>query len=431
MSTAESVSNAFSIVISPDRLQAFIEPPLQRLDKPLTEDDAIRAVESAGVAVTDAVRDRVREFVDGIAENSVTDNDSSEQPAPFAVATGQPAVEPTDAEFVWDQAYQKTLQDWQGDAAVDYYSLNSILTIEADKVIGTVSEPTPSSAGLDVLGNTIPPRRRGGKPIELGEGLARDASDPSLVRTERAGRVVQAGLKLSVQEVLSVARDVDFKSGNIDSHIDVHVGGMIRAGFSAKTDGSLVVGSEIEAAIVEAGGDITVRGGIFDKDLAHHVEAKGSITASLCDRARIRCGENLMVLRQILNCDVHAGSEVKIENGALLGGKIYARRAVRVKNIGSTAGVPTHVTVGDPPSRTPHEDESEPQLGTAAPCVEVLGTLHPGVVIRIGRREAKVAEAWKGPLRIELRKVNRVSEIVIVNDDSASVVPLPSAKVDD
>jgi hypothetical protein len=63
------------------------------------------------------------------------------------------------------------------------------------------------------------------------------------------------------------------------------------------------------------------------------------------------------------------------------------------------------------------------------PGVDVSGTLHPGVVLVFGLREAAVKAPIKGPVRVEERQVKGATEIAVVNEVTASVMVLPSARV--
>lgn len=291
-------------------------------------------------------------------------------------------------------------------------------------------------------------------------------------------------------EVL-VFEDVDLGTGGVAADGDVEVRGTVRTGARIRTPGSLRVGRAMEAADVEVGGSITVRGGIFGHKGAGRIRAGSEITAHLLHEARLEAGGDVRIEQEILHSRVHAQGRLTAERGAVIGGEIYARDGVEVRVLGCAAGVPTGVAVGLAVSTlrrvrkaerqgrelqksaeymrqlvqpllanarrlSPEQreratellckvDELELQIARleqeaqhcredgrprGTPQVRAHAALHAGVRVGIGAREARLHRLMHGPLAIELRKVKDVTEIVAVNQRTGSVVVLPSNEVD-
>ena len=70
-------------------------------------------------------------------------------------------------------------------------------------------------------------------------------------------------------------------------------------------------------------------------------------------------------------------------------------------------------------------------LGIEAPYVLVGHKVFPGVVIRIGRQQVRFEQELTGPVRIEKRKIESVTEFVAVNSSSGSISVLKSIRVAD
>ncbi|MFQ5807641.1 MAG: hypothetical protein ACE5I3_14440, partial [Phycisphaerae bacterium] len=64
------------------------------------------------------------------------------------------------------------------------------------------------------------------------------------------------------------------------------------------------------------------------------------------------------------------------------------------------------------------------------PGVDITGTLYPGVVLVFGLRETTIKTPVRGHVRVEERRVKGATEIVVVNQLTASVFVLPSVAVD-
>jgi hypothetical protein len=489
-----STAGSVRILVSPDESQAWIEPP-DSLPLELLlpgEAEVVEALKERGIWLTESVRERARKYVEALtqAQAAVARGAQTELPERFLVAEGRPATEARDGDFVWDEAFQQELQDWQGDAPVNYYSLNSIVTIETGTVIGRIIPPTNGVAGRDVYGQETAPRRKTGRPLQLGHGLRTADDDPEKVVTEAPGRLVREGDTLHMDELLKIRGDVDFEVGNVDACVDVHIYGDVKPNFSVKTTKSLTIKRAVEAAELQAGGDIHVRGGLFGHESGRRIQAGGSITASICDAALLEATGDVSISREIINSTIRTNGQLLIEHGSIIGGEVYARNGVKVKHAGSNAGVATRIAVGtdgavlyraqqiDKEIRQSQEQaeqirtrvqpllanlkrltaaqreqatelmckadeietagerrasERDEMLAEAQPAgkpgVDVSGTLHPGVVLVFGLREAAVKAPIKGPVRVEERQVKGATEIAVVNEVTASVMVLPSARV--
>ncbi len=60
----------------------------------------------------------------------------------------------------------------------------------------------------------------------------------------------------------------------------------------------------------------------------------------------------------------------------------------------------------------------------------MTGRVYPGVVIRIGNKLAVIDKERAGPLKIQRRLVDRVQEIVLVDQLSGSVCTLASRQIE-
>ena len=474
-------NSSFKIEVSRDRLQASIRMEGRGGEYTPSPEEILEALPKANVQVTDSVRQRVEAFCAQL-------EGEEEIPDQFILAAGQPAKEGKDEEFVWDARFARTQQDADGDEPVDYYTFNSIITVEKDSPIGTITPLVPAQNGVGVFGETIRPTRQP-TALELDDTVRRSAEDAAQIIANVAGRVVCARGRLSLDEVLEVRGDVDFSAGNVDSSIAVSIKGTVRDRFEVKSAKSVSIGGAIEAAHVRAGEDVIVRGGIVGRTEGK-VTAGGEIGAKFCDEADLEANGDINIAKQIMNCKVHSESKLMSERGAVIGGCVYAREGGVIGTIGSDAYVPTRIGIGVHPRKikkaehinkemrgkletveknrtavrplmtnlkrlSPAQreqatellfkaDEAEAEtrkdekhrdellsLGqeTDGPKLLVNKTIHPGVMISVGPRAATIHEELKGPLVIEERKVENVTEIVAVNQLTGSVQVLPNTVI--
>lgn len=480
------------VIVAKDNLHAWLElkdraaPP----PKPPELEQIIELLEDKSIAVSEAVREQATRYV-ALFANDAGEEGPAEIPERFLIAEGFPPVEAVNGEFIWVERYQQQVHDWQGDASIDYYSANSILTIDAGTEIGRILPPSSGKAGRDVFGKELMPRQMSGAPIKLGSGLRTSEQSPEIVVTEVAGRLEQDGQTLAMKEVLQIQGDVDFSTGNVDSVIDVHVSGDVKPKFQIKTSKSITIGGAVEAATLEAGRDIQIRGGIFGRESNYSVQAVGNIAASICDGVRLTAAGDLCVTKEILNSQIAVEGQLRIERGSIIGGEVRAREGMKIRNAGSELNVATRLAVGidgavlcraqqmdiqvrkqleqasqiqkavapllnNMKRLTPAQREQATELMSKAmeietaaerlekerkellaasaprqtPTIDVLGTVYPGVVLIFGLREATVKLPLKGPLRVEERQIKGVNEIVMVNPLTGSVISLPNGPVD-
>ncbi len=467
-----------SVEVAQDLLTAFLKlGPASATDSP-TETDVFAALEEAQVVLNDAVKARVAEFVH-LASTGKAGSD------PFIVAQGEPPQHGQDAKFIWDERFAKEATDWQDDASVNYYTLNSILTVDKDATIGTIAPAVPPRNGVDVKGQPIP-AEGSAIPLQIHESIRRSPDDPNRVISNRAGKVTDDDRTLQIVEVLKIKGDVGFDTGNVDSTVDVYIAGRVPDRFEVKSSGSITIAMAIEAAKVTAGGDVVVRRGILGRG-SGLVTAAGQISAKFGADANLVAAGDIKIGKQLMNCHVCVGGKLIAAGASVIGGSLYSRDGLEVSHLGSDANVPTRIVVGvrpevirevavidkrvkrarelidrirelvqplldrEKPLSGAHGQQASDLLsatGNAAAMiaedekrreellknayvdgtarVRVSRKTHQGVTIRIGDRETVFHSDLKGPVTFERRKIQNVTEIVAVNVLSGSIKILTS-----
>ncbi|MBI5865931.1 MAG: DUF342 domain-containing protein [Planctomycetes bacterium] len=446
-----------------------------------TVDDLLQALVAEKIAITDDVRAKVASFIESLPAHT--------EPGPAAalVACGTPATEALDGDFQWSDAFKPALQDWQADSNINYYTLNTILTVAAGSQVGRIVEPQNGQPGCDVYGRQVAPRRLCGEVLRVGDGLTPSPDDPTILVTTRDGRVVREGRVLIVRDVLNIGRDVDFTSGNVKACTDVHVRGVIKNGFEAHTNRSLTVDRAIEGATVSTGADLVVRNGIYGVD-GSCVSVGGNATAAICDNATLSAGGDLRIGKEIINSRISVGGSIVIEGGTIIGGDVHARNGIRAARIGNSSGAVTRVSAGlslqtlakartlDRESRqlqkkaeeirekvkplmanlkrlTPEQREQATEFLSRADELEVKADelvkqradalaadqptedarisfsdrIHAGVYVAIGAKETQIRQPIRGPAYIAERQFRGVTQLVLVFANKSTLHPLPTA----
>ncbi len=446
-----------------------------------SSEEILAAAGKAGIAITDDLKKRVAEFTSLM--------EKEEPPSePFVIAQGEPPFEGEDEKLVWDEALEKEAVDWQGDSPVNYYKVSSIVTVEEGTVIGTIRELVPPRDGVDVNGKVVKPKGTP-KRLDLDKTIQRVPDDPLRILAGISGRVVHKGNKLHIDEVVVVAGDVSFETGNLDSPTDVNIKGMIPDRFEVRSKKSIAVGAAIEGATVAAEEDVVVCGGIVGRNIGR-VGAGGEIVAKFCNEADLAAAGDIKVPAQFMNCRVRTNGRLDSGFAAVIGGHTYAKYGGDVATLGSEGFVPTRIFLGVSPEdlkkaadieiklkarreavdrirRTvepllqnikrlapsqreqatelmfkaeeaalqiaDEEERRDELLGKAwkgdDPRLRVSNTIFPKVVISIGTRLTTFVEEFKGPVALEERKIKEVTEFVAVNQLSGSITILTSQRM--
>jgi uncharacterized protein (DUF342 family) len=487
------IDRLLRVAIAPDRLQACIEllrPATRRAEIP-SVDDVLVALQGARVQITDAIRERAKEFVSLCEQAAGGGEGAPPWPEHFVIAEVRPPTPAQSEHFEWAPEFEPRQKAADEAAQIDYFAATATRSVTAGAIIGRLVPAQEGVPGCDVFGTALPPPKPREASIRIGAGLRVDREHGGQVVAETDGCLVEDHGTLRVVELLEIRGDVDFKSGSIETVTDVIVRGTVRANFHVHTTRSLTVDRLIEAADVRVGGNVAVRGGIFGRDGAGRVEAGGSVAAAFINEMRVEAGGDVLFRKEVLNSVVRTQGRLVGERGAIIGGDVYAREGVQVKRLGSDAGVTTVVAVGTALSvlrrakqmecevqelrkaagrvretiaplmanlkrLTPAQREQVTELLSKAdemdlrveemldarrrmleeaapkgtPRIIVSDEIHPGVRLMIGARLVNVNRLIRGPVKIEVSKVDQVTEIVAINQLTGSITVLPSVEVD-
>lgn len=483
-------SNSLQVVVADDRLRAWVRgnarPGLAFT--PPTEAELVAALESAKVVITDTVRGRMGELL------ALCALAAGKAPPPallegFLIAEGQAPANAEHGTLECAPGLIPADEDHAG--RVDYFARRAIVTVSQGTVLGRLKPPRDGVAGVDVCGGQRIPRLAKGTPLELGHGVRLAAEGSDEVVADIDGGLIQEPHRVYICDVLVVPKDVDFSSGSIEANVDVLVRGTVRTKFHVRTTKALTVEKLIEAAEIDAGGHVTVRGGILGHAETGFVHAGGGVVASFIHEMELRAGGDVQFRKELLNTRTWTTERVLGPTGTIIGGEVYAREGVEAQIVGSDACVTTVVATGpdlntlrrarqlerqmkdqqksadqirqmiqplmanlkrlSPAQRervtelmskvdevevqmAEHEQERGRLLEAATPAGSAYVLVHeqifPGTRIRIGAREHRVQRLLHGPVRIEMRKVNDVTEMVAVNQRTGSVTILPAADLD-
>lgn len=304
------------------------------------------------------------------------------------------------------------------DGSIDYRERLFLIGVSAGVELGRIVPPTSGTPGTDVTGGAVPPKP--GKPTTIRTGAGTKVQG-AIVLATRDGVLLRNARTLDVVPVFAHGGDVDYRSGNLHTDGSLAVQGDVREGFVATASGDVQVQGAVTDGTVHAGGSVEIGSGVIGRHAAVH--ADGDVACRHATSAAIEAGGTVTIADQATHCRIRAAVVEAVErHGVLLGGETRARERITVRNAGSPGGAATLLVVGDvlaeaakavratgagakldDHARQRHGGGLSPRSADAAneerlklrlrqrealakACVEIQGTIHPGVRVVFGDR---------------------------------------------
>ena len=261
------------------------------------------------------------------------------------IAVGTPPVQGTDGSIVEHYAHSLEFEvkiDENGLA--DYKSSNYVRQIYKDDVICDIILPVPGQPGLCVDGSIVDPKPVRAAKVPRGSNTTVTEDGLYLIAT-MDGHLEYRNEAFQVRPVMVIQGDVDYEVGNIVFTGDVHVMGDVRENFCVNATGSVVIEGLVEAATVEAGGDLTITRGVVGDNRAL-LRSRGTIRVKYLENCVVFAGRGVYA-DCIMNSQVFSDTVIVCSGrGSIIGGALTAAECIRAKMIGAQSGRLTELTLG-------------------------------------------------------------------------------------
>jgi len=329
------------LIVSEDNLKVFlsVHPP--------SESGRMLTMELVEKCLAD------RGIVQGIDGNAIKQalNEASSKNMPIhdvVIAEGRVAQRGEDAKIELKFQPEKiagTIDEHSG--IINYKERKSIQSIKAGMLLAVKIPPTLGIEGVDVLGNILPTKPGSEKDLKPAGNVL--VSDDGLSFTSEIDGIVfiTPDNKIWVSKQYEVPGDVDYSIGNLSMEGSLDIKGWVHSGFEVHASDAIKIGGGVEDAIIEAGADIYINGGIIGS-AEGSVRAGGNITARFFEGARVHADGDIFVHDDILRSIVSANGCIMVTKGKgrIRGGSVEAAKGLEANEIGSDAGIKTSVSVG-------------------------------------------------------------------------------------
>ena len=128
-----------------------------------------------------------------------------------------------------------------------------------------------------------------------------------------------------------------------------------------KIDGNLFIqGDVLEKTEIQVGGDLRVSGIIQRAKIETHrhlvvgqgvtdrseVKVNGSVKSGFIENSVVSSRGDIIIQNNVMRATLHAGRNILLSDGIMVGGTASATEKIVIQRLGSSAGVPTCISVG-------------------------------------------------------------------------------------
>lgn len=285
------------------------------------------------------------------------------------IAKGLPPVRGFDARFqslIPEIRARKPQVDEHGIA--DYRNLGQLIVVRPGDPLMCRTPPTEGKKGRGITGQILMPQA--GQDIPFASGLQgtefdqADELDPdhnSLLLAAICGQPKLVPNGVMVEPTIDLPR-VDLSTGNMNFEGTINIKGDVNEGMKIHASGDIFVGGTVEAAEIEAGGNIVIKGGV--KGHGEHsadangvpifsarIISQGSISAHFAENVYMEAGVDIVIEEFSMNNHLTALNRVMVgksggKKGRIIGGITCASSLVKAAVIGSNSGAITKIRTG-------------------------------------------------------------------------------------
>lgn len=322
------------VVITDDRMIGFIKLVKGEAEcLPPTNEELMAALSAQGI-------------VYGIKEGSV--KKLTQYPIynlKIKVAEGQPAVDGTDGEITYhvkkDAEYRP---EYDAEGTIDYKNLDYFQLVKAGMVLCEIRKPTEGMEGKNIFGAAISSRPGHDTPSPLGQNTKYIEDGTKLVAS-CDGVVHFLRDIIDIYDMLRIRSNVDLSTGNIHFNGDVTIDGDVCEGYEVWSGGNVIIKGMVEAAVVEAEGNVRISQGINGSEKCT-IHANGNLSCKYIESACLHVKGDIST-DYVINSKIYCGGNIILQGSRelVMGGDLQLYGELRAKDIGTESERVTRIEI--------------------------------------------------------------------------------------
>ncbi|MCF7964438.1 MAG: FapA family protein [Methylobacter tundripaludum] len=346
----------FTITIAKDKMSAWLTLTPAYGGAPVTFEQIRQSLKEKGI-VSGLITSAEIEAV--LKEGHATD---------YLIAQGMPPVPGLDAQFhslVPEMQERRPQINEHGIA--DYRNLGNLILVKQGDPLMRRTLPTEGKKGKNILGQILTPKPSQNTPFASDlKGATFDPDDCDLLVSSIIGQPLLIPNGVMVSPTITVPK-VDISTGNLSFDGTINILGDVMEGMKVYALNDIFIGGTVEAAELEAGGNISIKGGVIgnsdtNSSLAASaggkISCKGSVSVRFAKYFNIVAGTNIVIEEYSMNNQLTAMNQILVgkpggKKGLIIGGTARAMMLVQAASVGSDVGIKTYIQAG----LNPHTQE--------------------------------------------------------------------------
>lgn len=300
-----------------------------------------------------------------------------------------------------------------GNGKIDYRERKMFVGVTKGQTIATRIPATAGTPGLNVSREEIEQSPGKEIPVTVSDDANYDESS-GIITANRDGilsLVNDNSIKVCSKQV--IPGNIDYNTGNIESHDAVEINGTVLPGFKVSTLGDLLIGGNVRSAKITCQGNLVIKGGILGKKA--RVKSQGDADFSFMERGHLRVNGNVIIRKQAYHANIMAdGSIFCKENSQLMAGELMCSGNISTGTVGSLNAPAALLAAGISPGIFLRYLHMRSQL-------QEIVSQHKMLLQRIGIKkkteQGKSLEDSIDTLRSEIKKLNLIPAIATDHGD--------------
>ena len=237
-----------------------------------------------------------------------------------------------------------------GNGKIDFRERKMFVGVTKGQTIATRVPATIGTPGINVEGDEIPQDPGKDIPVTVSDDAEYD-KESGVIRAKHGGilsLVNENSIKVCAKQLIS--GNIDYHTGNIESHDAVEIGGTILPGFTVYTNGDLLLGGNARSATINCHGNLVIKGGIIGEKCRARV--KGDADLRFIEHGRLRAKGKVIIRKQAYYSRIMADNEVHCaELSQIMAGVLIGGGSLNLGNVGSPNAPPAMLAAGVAPKR--------------------------------------------------------------------------------
>ena len=322
------------ILFSDDGITAYVKlTKPQEGEEPITKQDLLAALETA--QVTFGIKE---EMIEKLAARPIYG-------IKMEVVHALPPINGEDGEITYlvkrDTDYKPEFNE---EGNIDYKNLDYFQMAHKGQVLCEIKKEKEGVPGRNIFGGELAAKSGRRAPNPAGKNTVLN-EDETLLLADVDGVIHFVKDQIDISETMNLRSNVNNVTGNIHFPGDVVVEGDVCDGFSIKCGGDVIVKGVVEAAKIEAGGNVHIAKGINGGGNAE-LSVGGDFHSQYIEGSVITVKGNIFA-DYIAGSDVtcHGNIELKGKRELVIGGDVKLCGELIAKDIGNERELPTRIEV--------------------------------------------------------------------------------------